>query len=356
MTPSAGAAHSHHHFASSSALVQTPSAAETMFSGSVQSLQANGRSAAGSLSNTIHRHSASVLRFERVGGKEWEYKEIKVFNIDTLLQNYHGTVFLVDETKLSTEERQKRKFTTQSMGLISLSHELQQRNALVTSWPKNDHPHLRDFIEYWWNNSSASNSTSPNHVNGAASTSIAANVETMLQYWQRHSTSGGVLSEGEGGLSNSSAASMDVVQDEINAAASAACGGQGILAYEVVVQVGIVLRTNDALGIEEDCWRLVYPQEFLSYGSDESTATFAQFLIKMFPQVRSVLLKIDDLSTVIVKYFPHALESSVVSQPPKDDTVTAYQTIGTLSEQLEHVLSRFETSYLCFHDIVLHAT
>lgn len=120
--------------------------------------------------------------------------------------------------------------------------------------------------------------------------------------------------------------------------------GSGVLAYEVVMQVGIVLRKNVALGIEEDCWRLIYPRALEKESS--SSDTFGAFLCKFFPQLRSIFNKLcssdvagQSLENLVIKYCAHRMEPPLC-QVPVYEASTVYQTVGTLNEPCGDILAR----------------
>lgn len=253
-----------------------------------------------------------------------------MYNIESLVQGFSGTFCLMDETRLSMEDKLNHRVTTQNVGFNPLPNELQQRGALLSSWPKVDHGHLLDFLECW---------LAQEQQNDPHSQPLS-----LLNFWHMNSVQG--LSQLQQQIANSGNTSNG--PSPKTAVASA---GQGMIAYEVIMQVGFVLRKNEALGIGEDCWRLIYPRDLQS---DSSSIPFGQFLSTFFPQMRSVINGIHDLTTVVVKYFPHALELPV-QQPPRSDAAPAYQTIGTLDEPAIAVLARFETG-LSFHDVVIQAT
>lgn len=290
---------------------------------------------ASAVNNTTH--PITVLRFERVSGRDWDYQELKVYNVEALLEHHRGPLWFINETKLSREECQLKHLQTPTHGMVSLSQELQQRQALVSSWLPKDHAHLTDFVSAWLQEQQRVGSGESREGGNKTSES-----ESMLQFWRRQS----MQQNGERSA------------DEEETAAVA----KGILAYEVVLQVGFVVRKDEALGIHEDCWRLVYPQELQQRLQQHQSSSFAQFLASLFPQLRSVLLQKrsdDDLAGTIVKYFPHHLEHPV-QHPPKRDhqqgAGTTYQTIGTLAESVETIFTQFETSFVAFHDIVLQGT
>src|SRR5688572_28123516 len=108
------------------------------------------------------------------------------------------------------------------------------------------------------------------------------------------------------------------------------------------MQTGIVIRRNEVLGITEDCWRLVYPRDLQV--ADGSNTTLGAFLAAFFPQLRSVFARLaatgDGLSNVVVKYYSHKIEPPVTHAPLVQDN-KAYQTIGTLDESCQQILTRY---------------
>lgn len=247
----------------------------------------------------------------------------------------------MDETRLSTEDKLNHRVSTQNVGFISLPNELQQRGALLSSWPKSDHGHLLDFLECWL---AQERQQQPDQQQQQQPLSL-------LDFWHMNSVQGLSQLQQQIALNNINNSSSGPNSDGPSPEIAMSSTGQGIIAYEIVMQVGFVLRKNEALGIGEDCWRLIYPRDLQS---ESSAVPFGQFLSTFFPQMRSVMSGIHDLTSVVVKYFPHALELPV-QQPPRSDAVLAYQTIGTLDEPAVAVLARFEMG-LSFHDVVIQST
>lgn len=303
----------------------------------------------------------SILRFERVSGREWEYQEVKVFNIDSLLEHYHGLFWLLDELQFTKEERQQKKLHAQSTGMISLNHEFQQRKALVTSWLPIEHAHLHDFLKMWHEDKVERGKKEANrHNNDKNST----NNMSLLEYWRQHSVSNTSNYSNTAAATETQSTAMDVDPSSLtdNHFATATQFGRGIIAYEVVLQVGIVFRRNEQLGILEDCWRLIYPQELQQRLQQHQKSTFAHFISLLFPQLRNVMskqLSEDQVTNTIIKYYPHRLEPPIL-QPPKleehGQSTNVYQTIGTLQEPVETVFAQFETSFIAFHDLILQET
>lgn len=225
-----------------------------------------------------------------------------MFNLEALVLGYHGTFCLVDEVQLGSSTTEGR-LKVSSSGIVALPAELQQCGALITSWPKTDHRHMLDFLESWM------------AQEGDAS---------MLTHWQSQEKS----------IDNSSSRGVAL----------------GYLAYEIVVQVGVVLRANEALGISEDCWRLVYPNDLQDAAN---SSTLSSLLRIFFPQLRGVEgLGIGD-EDVVVKYFAHRLAPPLTHAPALEAS-SMYQTFGTLADPALAILSRLDAN-VSFHDIVLQA-
>jgi hypothetical protein len=261
--------------------------------------QRPAKQARSALSSSSARGGAEcvpALRFERVAGTEWEMQDSKIFMLESLVLGHAGTFCLVDESRLDG-----RRLLSQGAGIVALSAALQSCGALVTSWPKAEHAHMLDFLESW---------------RSAESPGVS-----LLGCWQaRH------------GLSS----------------AESSAAGHGVLAYEVLMQVGLVLRANADLDIDEDCWRLVYLRDLQS---ETQTASLSAFLMRFFPQLRVVQDKIAEARTIVVKYLAHSV-TPPLTQAPALQAVGMYQTVGTVDEHASAVLSRFDTS-VSFHDIML---
>lgn len=90
----------------------------------------------------IVNRAINSIRFERVGVKEWEMKESRIFNIDSLLTSHNHVISLVDESKFTREEMKDMTFISQSKGFINLQSEFQGRKSLIASWPKQEHANL----------------------------------------------------------------------------------------------------------------------------------------------------------------------------------------------------------------------
>lgn len=252
--------------------------------------------------------SIPSVRLERVGSKEWDCKECKIFNVESLVLQSSSSFFLVDEARLSPDELTHKKLFSQSAGFVSIQMELQQRGALVAAWPKADYNHMLDFLESW----------------------MAQTVEVpLLEHWNTH-----LIANKNRCMGGSSVYLQQQQQQSLSGSR-----GRGILAYETIMQAGMVLRKSAPLGIQEDCWRLVYPKDLYI---NTANVSLAIFLCSFFPQLRTVFAKLDAvglLGSIVVKYHPHRINPPVV-QAPGMAVPAAYQTLGCLDEQCSDILSR----------------
>jgi hypothetical protein len=249
-----------------------------------------------------------VLRFDRISLKEWNVTETKIYNFQEFLhQNQSVTLYLVNEKLLFASdevichERKLRSKSALPSGMITLADELSSHNkSLITSWNKRDHIHLQSFLEksFERNNSNL----------------------TLLDEWNQQNP-----------FPSSSSTAFTY----------ASSMGRGLLAYEMTIQVGIVIRKNSEIGLEEDCWRLIYLNDLLSFATKYST--FDSFLIAFFPQLIPVLAPLLSPSAskmVLMKYFSHHFTLPLQQPPTMNEKLSSYQTIGLLNEMTETIFSR----------------
>jgi hypothetical protein len=309
---------------------------------------------------------------------------------------YPGTFCLIDESRLNDSSLSALSSSSsafsgksnsflagrQSSGFISLSNEFTKRNALVTTWGKQEIAHLITFLKYYYH-------------------------QQIYQY--THQSMLSVNSSGTGGGSGQGLSLLDAWHEHAHSSASSTVSphpvngnnsthGRGMLAYEIRIQIGIVLRSNTVLGIRDDCWRFLYVQELQSYGrpaakkgnaanqqntdEEEEEVCFGQYLSQFFPQLKPIFRMNGgvDFSNILIKYYPHHLPESAsttgldatssggnnmsaTSPPARPDSTSAggaggycYQTLGTLDELTTDIFARFDHNYsLCFHDIVLES-
>jgi hypothetical protein len=182
---------------------------------------------------------------------------------------------------------------------------------------------------------------------------------------QLHNNKGGEQDEKN---TNSSSSPMEVVgntseneggndTDEIN---NHFPMGLGVIGYEMVIQIGLVVRKNPDIGLNEDCWRLIYLSDLQNLS--KQFTNFAHFLMGFFPQLFPILTPFlstnTDMTTItnstssnpnnnntsnkslmLIKYFAHQFDLPIY-EPPSMEKLSSYQTIGLLNETTEMIFSR----------------
>lgn len=289
------------------------------------------------------------IRFERVGVSEWEMKESRIFDIESLLKTTDCVVSLVDESKFSRDEVQDLLLVSRSNGLVNLQSELQTRRALIASWPKAEHSNLLDFINEWRREVNSEVSLikfwdSSAHSGRSSVASSARPAVTKVPSTENiQSSSAGAWA----GLSSSSLAERSVGSEQRRPANSSSVPessgtprpspSTGVVVYEVVIKVGFIIRACESLNILEDCWRVIYPRDLLS---SSLQAPFTTFLGEFFPQLRSRLCKLENPDDFVVKYCAHPGNNEKLSQPPSPLSASCYQTIGTMNETAASMIGR----------------
>jgi hypothetical protein len=231
----------------------------------------------------------------------------------------------VNEAALQ-EELQVMRLTGRSLGKISLVNELQQRKALLTSWPRREFSQLRTFVNAWQDSARGDSSVSK---------------RSILDFWRSRQL------------------------QQAPTASSQHSSAQGVILYELSVSVGLVVRACPAVGLNEDVWCSVYPNEMQAAMSSQ---TFGAFLENLFPQLKAINGRLQTQSSssdtqgndVTVKYYPHkkvrtpqagpgqkTMSSSEIQsgggdsvETPARVPMTCYQTIGTFSLPAVRVISR----------------
>lgn len=305
-----------------------------------------------------------ALRFEKVSPTEWEIMETRWFDVQALLDVLTKPVnpFLsdssrpvevvlcfVDETALQ-EDLQAGKLAGRlipsSRG--SLTRELQQRKALITSWPEREMSQFARFVQTW---QECCRQGEP--LAGEKSTQLLSLHDIWWRLHPQGQSSGGSRSSPHPPPTSSSAAPAAAPAPVIQ---PSKC--MGYIAYEVVYLTGVILRANHRLNLDEDIWCMVYPSEWTSPDSEQSMAAF---LAGFFPQLHGVSRE-NRPERISIKYYAH--EGQALPQETDGKTVESdarrerrqrvdgmvalpaapapamYQTIGTLSTPTARAFSR----------------
>jgi hypothetical protein len=297
-----------------------------------------------------------AYRFERISLKEWNFVEMKIFNIESFLSANSTSFFLIDENSFfQSDQRIKKEHRLVSSssssssssgvgggrGMVSLSNELQSRNrSLITSWTKKDLPHLSDFLS------------------SVVSSSSSSGAVSLLDYWKNTNNTNQSSSSSATAMEVVSNNNQDSMSQSLQSFSEQRDKGKGVIVYEITIQIGIVVRKNAELGIEEDCWRLIYLNDLQTFVKQYES--FYAFLMAFFPQLIPAFLpflnkkktskaakeeeeqdSISNNKMVLVRYSSHPFPEPPVQEPPaKLEKLSSYQTIGLLSESTEMIFSR----------------
>ncbi len=281
-----------------------------------------------------------TVRFDRISMKRWEITELRVYDIENFLNNHPSySFYLIDEACLTHEERENKQFDATSSqrgggglggGVVttSLHQEFGSsgRKGIVTSWLPRDHQHMKDFLQRWLALTSSVTMSPP---------------PTLLQSWQ--------LQQGS------------VNQNTIMTS-------RGVIGYEIMMQIGFVIRKNEDIGLYEDCWRMMYFTDLLTSthtstsnttnNNTTSSTSFLDLLITFFPQLMSLLPQQESNNTndddkednkvrknqkktrnIVLKYYAHHC-SFPVYEPPMMEKLPSYQTIGLISDPTDVIFAR----------------
>ena len=306
-----------------------------------------------------------VMRLVRMSDSAWAVTVNKVYHLEKVLSHVAGDVFLVDEKMFSPDEWRGMKITRRCLqGNACIEAELAARNLLVAQWSRKDHEQLVYLVSSWTHtiNQRYQQSQIPAaRSGGSSSTPPGEHIPSLIAYWC------------VGALS---------MPCRLNSF--------GALAYEEVAREGLVIRSNDVMGLEEDVWNLHYVQAFAQTTSEKES--FLDLLLGFFPQLNRIVCRQSrpagdgpvtapfSADMVVVKYACHkgvTLEDEAgVTHVPAKLYSAAYQTLGLLTSPADIIPSRcavivaipqlYHTVYCltwiygilcsgsgCFHDIVL---
>jgi hypothetical protein len=159
----------------------------------------------------------------------------------------------------------------------------------------------------------------------------------------------------------------------------------GMLLFDLSQKIILVVRKNERLGLTEDIWCSLFPNELQDESSFDNqsvcyeTRSFGAFLASSFPQLQFVEHRLKTVveskdpsflvpsvpltALIMVKYCAHRHESltstststfgtSIILSLPTATVGQCYQTIGTLATPVDKILPRLSTG-LHIHDFVL---
>lgn len=277
-----------------------------------------------------------VLRFERIGLTEWDIKETRVFDIPQFIQSLlylnsssssstSGTsssssslemnLYLLNEKKLNKMLADKKcsisvssgKGSGGGIGMISLENELNQLQSILTHWPKYEIMQFQHFLSSY--ETSYLQYTSDNISNNNTGNSF-----TLFQYWNQLDESHSSAINDQPGDSTGNGGK------EVQAKSGGNQSVIGYIAYEITVYLVLIIRKNLSLGIHNDIWCKIFPNELIHAneeirqdkilkrnkvrnqsnsttegGNDDEfvvIVTFGEILINFFPQLSYIIKKL----------------------------------------------------------------
>jgi hypothetical protein len=260
----------------------------------------------------LPRASIPGMRFERVGQGHWELHEFAIFDIEAFLvtlSQTNATICLLDESTLTASERGEKVCQSSLQGFVSLHSELRHRRGLLTSWHPADHAQLKVLLTLF--------KLQENNSQLSPASLLAA-------VW-KHASGYAARSPYEATTANA------------------------VLVYEILVQVGVVVRIED-----QEAWNLFYPRAL--FQTNASKTTLRDFLLSAFPQLATLLEAVDGSKSKgwVVKYCPHIMrmDSSAGIRPPAQPSIERYRTIGDVNQASSIIFGQLDPS-VSFHDFVL---
>jgi hypothetical protein len=272
--------------------------------------------------------SLKIVRFERIGLSEWDIKEIRVFDLQSFLQNLLSnnnnnggsndlTIFLLNEKRLHSLLSEKKLSITNSSISISpsackLEDELTSGyKAVVTSWPQYDFLQFQHFLTSY-----ETHFNSHTHAEPSSTPSSSAhhyNNLSLYRFWSQFNET--VKTEESSNHSNTD--ENDATDKTGNKTASISNSSSnnsiiGYIGYEITIHLVLVVRKNISLGIKTDIWCKIFPNEFLQTSQEIRASlllennnnnnnhpvvvTFGQILMNFFPQLNFIEKKLQQLN------------------------------------------------------------
>jgi hypothetical protein len=321
-----------------------------------------------------------ILRFTRISNHLWLLNVDKVYQIESFLQKHSSSVmYLLDDKMIPAEEWRNRKLESLDQdqtinGINDLQVELEIRKMFVTSWPPQLHDQLLGFVNNWngllhhyeeqkqqrfhlrqQQQNSSDERLSPSSPSSLQNEShLASDPPTLLSLWD---------------------------SGPISLMTKSSNPSSGILAYEISLQHGLVIRCDTA-GASDDntMWSMIYLHDLLHPSPMPTTSpaswTCYDIFCRIFPQFSAFISHItqgtNDISSIGVKYCTHSMNSSTAAstsspfsvsssamnqegncsptpscprqdlqRAPPNPISSAYQTIGVLSDPSSKIIARF---------------
>jgi hypothetical protein len=287
--------------------------------------------------------SFKALRFERIGSSEWKIKELLVFDLQKFIESLANLnisqVFLINELKLmkplkngllhvaelnADHEHQQR--ISDVFGLTTLEGELNKVSSVITSWQATEIPQCQQFLTSFYHHYFDQNDSNEYINNGV----------TLYDFWHQFDPREFLFAnerqrqKDQEDQTDQNAVSNNTINTNTSSTNSSGSKYQimGCVGYEVSNSLILIIRKNSVLGVVNDIWCKIYPND-LMHAMDEvamsqreedeeqkkskpSLITFGNILVYFFPQLLLLEKRIKNikktthvntLSDVFIKYY-----------------------------------------------------
>jgi hypothetical protein len=340
---------------------------------------------------------APAVVFSRLGSCRWRLQTFLLFDLDSFFTAAanKSAIYLVNDRALMASGSQSFDFgyaqsngRSFSPGLHSLEDELRRAGALVASWKRSDLAQLAGFLTEWRNHSAAVAPQQASDDSAAASSKYSllrcwsslysCYFSTGAHHWFTRPWLGNPNANTLSRLSSQNVLQISASPSPLQMLSSLSeidmHQADGVLAYEVSMRIGMIIRACDAMGIAEDSWGMFYLEdiesmaqssEMASQLSPASFVSFGDLLVQLFPQLAAAFEGIrarSNRETVAIKCFSHQdavsgagpfrlckddrdWDASMHSIPPKAEA-SSYRNIGNAREPALTVLNRCVVSHI----------
>lgn len=199
--------------------------------------------------------------------------------------------------------------------------------SVIASWTSSDFIHFKSFITNWQEHQSLSLSNTNNDKNNVVKKRKYSSKMSLLEYWQS--------------IHRSLVRNIELTENNNQ--------GRGVIVFERNMEVGLIIRANSQLQLEEDTWCIYYPDDVGTATGTADGSTFADFLSALLPQCYSLVdfVQSNDGNSnsnnlrnkrCAITYYCH--KNVDLSSPPQRAALNEYRTIGTLDKPYEAILTK----------------
>jgi hypothetical protein len=338
----------------------------------------------------MKKNPLKVLKFEKIAMNQWDIIETKIFELDLFLvfmqnlsEDYSTdiVIYLLDDFFLfenydsnnninynlfnnnNNNNNIDNKNEKNNNLLTNLYENFRKKKSFVTSWSFLEQSQFKIFILNWYEINLNLNLNKNEHN---------LNINTI------HNNDGNITNN-ENNNNNKNKISLLTYWNNLNSVFNNNNNNnsinkennfenRGVIAFEIIKKIGIIIRKNEKLFLNEDIWCYLYPNELKKFvvnnvdyidnsnnkkinnsnsnydsNNGESEECFGFFLEIFFPQLKQKILKIiknnskniDDnndfkletkkiFELITVKYFAHKINNQNCDNNTKNEKVRIF--------------------------------